>query len=69
MFDSLFATTTSFITVFLMALMALFDGVLAAFILSRKVRSGKEFFITVALMPLIVAVAFFFLNVMNGFMY
>ena len=64
MFDSLFSTGINTALVFLMAGVALACGVVAAFIMSLKMRSSKGFFVTVALMPAIVSLAFCFLNVM-----
>ena len=64
MFDSLFSTGTTAALVFLMTGIALACGVVAAFIMSIKMRSSKGFFVTIAIMPAIVSAAFCFLNVM-----
>jgi len=64
MFDSLFSTGITTGLVFLMAGVALVCGIIAAFIVSLKLRSSKGFFVTVAVIPMIVATAFCFLNVM-----
>ena len=39
-------------------------GTISAFIASKKLRSGKGYFITVALLPSVVSLSFVFLNVM-----
>ena len=64
MFDSVFSTGITTGLVFLMAGVALACGVVSAFLMSLKMRSSKGLFVTVAITPAIVAVAFFFLNVM-----
>ena len=64
MFDSIFSTTISVGLVFLMAGMALLDGVIATFITSLKAKSSKGLFVTTALLPMVVSLAFYFLNIM-----
>lgn len=63
MFESLFANDVTLLGVILMAVAALFGGIAAAFIYSLKLRSGKGFFVTVAILPAIVSLAFCLFNV------
>lgn len=64
MFDSLFATGTSIGSIFLMMAIALVGGVLMAFLFSRGMRSGKGLFVTLSLLPLVVATTFCVLNLL-----
>lgn len=64
MFNSIFSNEISVGLVFLMIAISVADGVIAAAITSLKMRSSKGFFVTMALMPSIVATSFYFLNVM-----
>ncbi len=64
MFDSIFSTGTSAGSIFLMVGLSVAYGFISAFIASLKLRSGKGYFITVALIPSVVSVSFAFLNVM-----
>ena len=64
MFDSIFSTGTSAGSIFLMVGLSVAYGFVSAFIASLKLRSGKGYFITVALIPSVVSVSFAFLNVM-----
>ncbi len=64
MFDSIFSTRTSAGSIFLMVGLSVAYGFVSAFIASLKLRSGKGYFITVALIPSVVSVSFAFLNVM-----
>ena len=64
MFSSIFASETTYVQILLMALASLGLGLYIAFITSLKLKSRKEFFITVALFPVIVSLLFVFLNIM-----
>ncbi len=57
MFNSIFANGTNIGMVFLMAVLSMVLGIGYAFILSLKLRSSKGFFITIALLPLMVSLA------------
>ncbi|MBQ4443599.1 MAG: DUF4956 domain-containing protein [Clostridia bacterium] len=57
MFNSIFTNGTTVGMVFLMVGLSLVFGVLYAFIVSRRQRSSKGFFITLALMPMMVSIA------------
>ena len=63
MFDSIYSNGISVLNVILMSITSLFLGLYIAFIASLKLKSRKEFFITVAMFPVIVSVMFLFLNV------
>ena len=65
MFDSIFTNGTTAGMVFLMAGLALALGVAYAFILSLRLRSSKGFFITTALLPLMVSLA---ISLLGGFL-
>lgn len=64
MFDSIFSTTVSAGLVFLMVGIALIDGVIASFITSLKARTSKGLFVTIALLPMVISLVFYFLNIM-----
>ncbi|MCR4660910.1 MAG: DUF4956 domain-containing protein [Clostridia bacterium] len=57
MFDSIFTNGTTVEMVFLMAGLSLVLGILYAFVISLRLRSSKGFFITLALMPMMVSIA------------
>ena len=57
MFDSVFATTTSVENVFLMTGIAIVLGVIYSALVSLKMRASKSFFVTLALLPLLVSLA------------
>ena len=58
MFSSIFENGTTIGMVALMAGLAIVFGVLYAFIVSLKLRSSKGFFVTAALIPLIISLGF-----------
>lgn len=64
MFDSIFSTKISFGLIALMMGLSLISGIVFSFITSFKVKSRKEYFITIAILPAIVSVIFAFLNIM-----
>ena len=64
MFDSLFSSGITIPLVFLALGVTLLCGFVAALLFSIKLRTSKGFFITIALMPGIITVAFIFLNIM-----
>lgn len=64
MFDSIYSSGTSVLLVFAGVGASLVAGIIAAFLFSLRLRSGKGFFVTVALMAPVVTTAFCFLNVM-----
>ncbi|MBQ9276837.1 MAG: DUF4956 domain-containing protein [Clostridia bacterium] len=64
MFDSVFSSGISVGYIFLTLAVALVSGVLIAFLMSLKMRTSKGVFVTIALMPAIVATVFAFLNIM-----
>ena len=63
MLNSLFSSGVTALSIIYAAISALFAGLLFAFIISLKLRSSKGFFITVSLMPMVVTIAFSFLNI------
>ena len=64
MFDSLFSNGITTPLVFLIIGITLLCGFVSAFLFSLKLKSSKEFFITICLMPVIVTLSFVFLNIM-----
>ena len=64
MFDSIFINGINFALIAAMMGVSLVSGVIAAYIVSLRLRANKGFFVTAALMPLVVATAFCFLNVL-----
>ena len=64
MFDSLFSSGITIPLIFLELGITLLCGLVAAFIYSIRLRTSKGFFITIALMPVVVTIAFIFLNIM-----
>jgi len=55
MFDSIYSSTMTSTQFFLMAAISLVAGVLYSWVMSKKVRSTKRFFIVVALLPFVVS--------------
>ena len=64
MFDSIFSSGVTTPLIFLALGIALVSGVILAIIFSLKLRTSKGLFITISLMPLIITIAFIFLNIM-----
>lgn len=64
MFDSLFSSGITIPLIFISLGVTLLCGFVAAVIYSIKLRTSKGFFITIALMPVVVTIAFIFLNIM-----
>ena len=54
MFDSIYTDSVTAAQFFLMAGVAVLSGVLYAFLMARRVRSTKRFFIVVSLLPFVV---------------
>ena len=64
MFDSLFSSGITIPLIFLSMGITLLCGFVSAVIYSLKLRTSKGFFITLALMPSVITIAFIFLNIM-----
>ena len=64
MFDSLFSSGITVSLIFIIFGVTLVCGFVSAFIYSIKLKTSKGFFITITLMPVIVTIAFTFLNIM-----
>lgn len=64
MFDSLFSSGITTPLIFISLGVTLLCGFVASVIYSIKLRTSKGFFITIALMPVVVTIAFIFLNIM-----
>ena len=64
MFNSIFLNEVSYVMIAIMIGVALVDGVVAALLTSIKLRANRGVFITVSLLPLVVATTFCFLNVL-----
>ena len=62
MFDSIYSSTVTAAQFFLMAGVAVVTGVLYAFLMARRVRSTKRFFIVVSLLPFVVGAVITFVN-------
>lgn len=62
MFDSIYSSSVTAPQFFLMAVVAVVTGALFAWIMSRRVRSTKRFFIVVSLIPFVVAAVITFVN-------
>lgn len=62
MFDSIYSSTVTTAEFFLMAGVAVFSGVLFAWIMARRVRSTKRFFTVVSLIPFVVGAVITFVN-------
>lgn len=62
MFDSVYSSSVTASTFFLMAGVAVIAGLLFAWIMSRRVRSSKRFFIVLSLIPFVVASVITFVN-------
>lgn len=62
MFDSIYSSSVTAPQFFLMAAVAVVAGALFAWIMSRRVRSTKRFFIVVSLIPFVVAAVITFVN-------
>lgn len=63
MFETIYSEGTSAVLIFAVIAVAVVGGITAAFIFSLKMRSGKGFFTTIALLPAVVAATFIFLNI------
>ena len=62
MFDSIYSSSVTTTEFFLMAGVAVASGLLFAWIMSRRVRSTKRFFIVAALIPFVVGAVITFVN-------
>lgn len=62
MFDSIYSSSVTASEFFLMAGFAVLSGVLFAWIMARRVRSTKRFFIVVSLIPFVVGAVITFVN-------
>lgn len=62
MFDSIYSSSVTATEFFLMAGVAVVSGLLFAWIMSRRVRSTKRFFIVAALIPFVVGAVITFVN-------
>ena len=62
MFDSIYSSSVTAAEFFLMAGVAVLSGVLFAWIMARRVRSTKRFFIVVSLIPFVVGAVITFVN-------
>ena len=62
MFDSVYSSAVTAPQFFLMAGVAVLSGVLFAWIMSRRVRSTKRFFIVASLIPFVVGAVITFVN-------
>jgi hypothetical protein len=62
MFDSVFSSAVTAPQFFLMAGVAVVTGMLFAWLMSRRVRSAKRFFIVVSLIPFVVGAVIAFVN-------
>lgn len=62
MFDSIYSSSVTASEFFMMAGVAILSGLLFAWIMSRRVRSTKRFFIVAALIPFVVGAVITFVN-------
>ena len=62
MFDSIYSSSVTAAEFFLMAGVAVLSGALYAWIMARRVRSTKRFFIVVSLIPFVVGAVITFVN-------
>ena len=62
MFDSIYSSSVTAAQFFLMAGVAVVSGVLYAFLMARRVRSTKRFFIVISLLPFVVGSVITFVN-------
>ena len=62
MFDSIYSSSVTAAQFFLMAGVSVVSGVLYAFLMARRVRSTKRFFIVVSLLPFVVGSVITFVN-------
>ena len=62
MFDSIYSSSVTAAQFFLMAGVAVLSGVLYAFLMARRVRSTRRFFIVVSLIPFVVGAVITFVN-------
>ena len=62
MFDSIYSSSVTASEFFMMAGVAVLSGLLFAWIMSRRVRSTKRFFIVAALIPFVVGAVITFVN-------
>ena len=62
MFDSIYSSSVTAAEFFWMAGVAVLSGILFAWIMSRRVRSTKRFFIVASLIPFVVGAVITFVN-------
>ena len=62
MFDSIYSSSVTASEFFMMAGVAILSGLLFAWLMSRRVRSTKRFFIVTALIPFVVGAVITFVN-------
>ena len=62
MFDSIYSSSVTASEFFMMAGVAILSGLLFAWIMSRRVRSTKRFFVVAALIPFVVGAVITFVN-------
>lgn len=62
MFDSIYSSSVTAIRFFLMAGVAVLSGVLYAFLMARRVRSAKRFFVVISMIPFVVGAVITFVN-------
>ena len=62
MFDSIYSSSVTASEFFMMAGVAILSGLLFAWLMSRRVRSTKRFFIVAALIPFVVGAVITFVN-------
>ena len=62
MFDSIYSSAVTAAEFFLMAGVAVVCGALYAWLMARRVRSTKRFFIVVSLIPFVVGAVITFVN-------
>lgn len=62
MFDSIYSSSVTASQFFLMAGVSVVSGALYAFLMARRVRSTKRFFIVVSLLPFVIASVITFVN-------
>ena len=64
MFNSIFNDNNGTLLVVLMLVVSLVCGVLIAFITSIKLKGSRSLFVSLIILPIIVSIAFYFLNIM-----
>lgn len=62
MFDSIYSSSVTAARFFLMAGVAVLSGVLYAFLMARRVRSAKRFFVVISMIPFVVGAVITFVN-------